>query len=539
VGRHIPAPPKPKNTTTQKAPQQISALPIPVPDPTKPGLDGFLEMLRLAFHPDEYVALAQNVPQDDGTMAPNSGVIKKRKDWEAAIAEGKGQLWRVLQTTDGLFIRVNPMQKGGKTNDEVADFRHVLVEFDKDKAGSIIPKEVQFGMLSRSGLPITTITDSANKSLHAWIRVDAVDKTEYKQRAEQIYALFPDMGLDEACKNPSRLSRCPGGKREMAGGDIRIQHLVATNIGPKTWKAYEAAQKVQMIGDALTIKELLAFDTKNDETSVLGARWLCKGSSVMFVSQSGVGKSSLMMQLSISWAINAPWGSFGIAAKRPLKILLIQAENDRGDMAEQVQGVVAAMGLTDDDKNLLNENLIIYRDATHSGHEFLDVLESLIRLNKPDLVWIDPLLNYIGDDISDQSVCSAYTGRLSQIGNETGAIIALIHHTGKPKKDGTFTSSDLAYMGLGSSVLTAWAREVVALIRQPSSDPRPVFELVMTKRRHRAEARDINLKIADRIYIRHAAANDGICWETCAKPEEPEEKKKKPFIKYTAKRSAA
>jgi RecA-family ATPase len=487
-------------------------------------------MLSLAFLPDEFVAIAQNELGDDMQLHPTAGIARTRSVWEQALREKEGQNYRVISckgNQDGLYIRVNPVKRGGSKNEDVTVFRHLLVEFDKDLSGAVIPKEVQFGILTRSGLPITTITDSANKSLHAWVRVDARDATEYKERAEQVYAMFAEYGVDKANKNPSRLSRCPGGLRDI-NGDIRVQHLLATQLGPKNWAEYQAQQQVAMVGDAVSISELIEYDVENDPNSVLGKRWLCKGGTVMFVGQAGTGKSSLNMQLSIGWALNEPTISFGINAGRPLKILIIQAENDRGDMAEMVQGVVKALGLTAKDIAALSENLIIYRDATHSGDEFLAVLESLIRIHKPDVAWIDPLLNYIGDDISEQRVCTGFTNKMNAIGIETGCILSVVHHTGKPKTDAARTTSDLAYSGLGSSVLTNWAREVVSLARIPAPDGWPrTFELTMTKRGYRAGLKRLDATPTDRITICHNPKRDGgICWLQCPAPPAPEAEEK-------------
>ena len=69
------------------------------------------------------------------------------------------------------------MCKDGARNEDVTAFRHVLVEFDRDEAGKPIPKEEQYRAIIASGLPVAALIDSGNKSLHAWIRVDAPDES--------------------------------------------------------------------------------------------------------------------------------------------------------------------------------------------------------------------------------------------------------------------------------------------------------------------------------------------------------------------------
>ena len=73
---------------------------------------------------------------------------------------------------------------------------------------------------------------SGGKSLHAIVRVDAQDYTEYRKRVEFLYDFLEKNGLrvDKQNRNPSRLSRMPGVTR-----NGNRQYLVATNIGRKSW----------------------------------------------------------------------------------------------------------------------------------------------------------------------------------------------------------------------------------------------------------------------------------------------------------------
>ena len=71
--------------------------------------------------------------------------------------------------------------------------------------------------------------------------------------------------------------------------------------------------------------------------TLLGNRYLCLGGSMLFIGPSGVGKSSSATQQDVCWSVGK--AAFGIAPARPLKILQIQAENDRGDLHEMIKGV--------------------------------------------------------------------------------------------------------------------------------------------------------------------------------------------------------
>jgi RecA-family ATPase len=498
---------------TARQQRPVMAVPAPVDD-------GFIRLIDACFLPGEFVAIAPAAESDDGEIVPRRGVTLTAAEWKSKVV-AKGGIDRVFGTKLGLFLRINPMRKDGAKNEDVAAFRHVLVEFDRDEAGKPIPKEEQYHAVVASGLPVSALIDSGNKSLHAWVRVDAPDEKEYKRRVAIIWDWFSGINLDKQNRNPSRLSRCPDGWRTV-NGDVRRQRLLALGIGAQCWTDWESEQSAPDEGSLMRISQLAGYDTTHDPNNILGKRWLCRGGSLVVVGQSGIGKSSLCMQLMILWALGLP--AFNITPVAPLRSVLIQAENDVGDLAEMYQGVRRGMGLTPEQEAILNERIFIYRDTTRTGAEFVDAASALVDRHKPDLVWADPLLNYIGDEISEQRVISEFCCKLlNAVSLRTGVVWCLLHHTGKPSRDpkaaSHWTASDLAYSGLGSSALVNWARETAVLVRvkMPDGDP-PTFQLSMTKRRTRAGMVDSTGTLTDTIFVRHAQ-HGGICWEQCESPE--------------------
>lgn len=315
---------------------------------------------------------------------------------------------------------------------------------------------------------------------------------------------------------------------------------VVTGLG----EAVAVASAQQGLGDITQtgFEELLAYDTSKDPNSLIGNRWLCKGGSLLLNAQSGIGKSSLTMQLAIGWALDpdhlfSQACTFSIRAARPLKSLIIQAENDIGDQADVLQGVVSkySKGSNNEIKPHelaeLSQRIVFYRDNVHAGSEFLRVLEALVIKHQPDLVWIDPLMCYIGDDLSDQGVVTTFCNSLNRISSKAGCVMCLIHHLPKPREGHVATDSDLAYSGFGSSALTNWAREVMTLQRVPApEDHPPCCSLTATKRRNRAGMTNHDdKKVTAKIYIRHPKDPKvtGTVWIQCSKPEAPEPEKKR------------
>jgi hypothetical protein len=281
---------------------------------------------------------------------------------------------------------------------------------------------------------------------------------------------------------------------------------------------------------------LMDFNPKDDKDSVLGYRWLCRGGSSLWVGQSGIGKSSLAMQAGMMWA--QAKSLFGVAPThgKRLKSLYIQAENDSGDMSEMMQGVLKAYpipeGMSKNDfMHEMNQSMIFVRDTIHTSTEFARSAAKLIHKYEPDLVWVDPLLSYAGDDISSQKVASQFLrNTLNPIAFDTGICWMLLHHTGKPSTDpkakAHWSDHDFSYAAFGSSELVNWARAVNVLRSLGNGS----FELRFSKRGKRSGLREFNPhppgttdftpQFTDCIYIKHAT--DAIFWEQIDKPEEAE-----------------
>jgi len=272
--------------------------------------------------------------------------------------------------------------------------------------------------------------------------------------------------------------------------------------------------------------DLLKFNPSKDPTELLGNRWLCRGGSCLWVGPSGGGKSVLAIQNAVKLAAGLPL--FGIKTRRPLKSLIIQAENDDGDMAEALQGVIKGVGakIRRKLKSHIEQNIVFVRETVVSGSAFAKFAEQQIDFHKPDIVWIDPLLSYLGADACNQQAVSYFLRhQLHPISQRTGIIWMIMHHTGKPDKDSTarssWTTGDFAYAGLGTSEMTNWARAVCVLRTSKAEDGSTNYTLVLAKRSRRAGATHPDGTPTTAIHLKQS--DHGICWEQ-VDPPEPEVK---------------
>jgi len=457
--------------------------------PPDPQASEFRRFLQAAFAPTEVVCICDAVEEGRPVSA---GSFIPVEEW---IARFDGPESRILsQEREGIFVRINPFKPNlysGSDND-VSAYRHVLVEFD-DK-----PKAEQEKLFRDSGLPITVLIDSGGKSVHAWVRVDAPNRKEWDIRRDIIYSSIP--GIDAKNKNPSRYSRLPGAWRS----PVSQQKLLATNLGSESWEDYLTSRETDDDqSTVVTIKDLMDFDPDNDPDNLIGKRWLTRGSSMIVSGGTGIGKSSLMMQIVIRWCLGLDF--FGIKPVKPLKIGVIQAENDKGDLAEAFRGVVHKR-FSLDQMNQLQKNLEFRTETVRTGDQFLAYARRFIHKSKLDVIVADPLFSYFGGDLSDQGEVSVFLrNKLQPILHETKVAWIWMHHVAKPqRKDGgePLTTMELAHSGFGSSELANWAREIAVLHEVGQNKPRR-FQLAFCKRGSRLQSSSLHLQHSPK----------GILWE--------------------------
>ena len=258
-------------------------------------------------------------------------------------------------------------------------------------------------------------------------------------------------------------------------------------------------------------QNLMDFRAEEDKDCLLGERWLGKSGSCVWIGSSGLGKSVLTIQAAMTWAAGRDF--FGVRPHRPLSSLVIEAENDLGDVAETVQGVAQGMAQegTGVDMRAVRDRVSIVRVVNKCGFEFISLCADLIAEHQPDCLWIDPLLSYLGGDANSQEDVGAFVHGLGELALSTGTLLHIIHHTGKPKtsKDTAgYTTADLAYAGLGSSVLTNWARAIMVL--QSVRGEEDVYKLTAAKRGKRANLQGSGEIPGLAIYLEHST--EGLCW---------------------------
>jgi DnaB-like helicase N terminal domain/AAA domain len=220
----------------------------------------------------------------------------------------------------------------------------------------------------------------------------------------------------------------------------------------------------------------------NNDDTLLGNRYLCRIAGMFVFAPSGIGKSVMAVQAAIEFAIGRV--SFGIKPARPVKSLIIQAEDDEGDTIE-MSHIVDHLKLSEAQKKQVHQNTWMEFVNDLTGHAFVRRIDQLLEERPSDLLWINPYSSYLGADIKDDRANALFLRNwLNPVLTKHGCGAIIVAHTPKTNYRDTsdWKPSDWMYAGAGAAILTNWARAV--LVVDPT-DTYGVFRFIAAKRAQR------------------------------------------------------
>lgn len=254
--------------------------------------------------------------------------------------------------------------------------------------------------------------------------------------------------------------------------------------------------------------------------------FLRKGGGALLVAPSGVGKSVWSIQAAALWAMGRP--AFGITPVRPLKITIVQAEDDDEEMAyfrDQIRNaLVGEEGLDKADVQDALASVTLLEIIGATGGAFVQRLAAHLRQHPVDLLIINPLQSYFGGDLSRNAELSLFLrGAMDLLikgADGRGRVaVLLIHHSNKPPaakdRSGWGTDAFTAYIGAGGAELTNWARAVLALM--PVETQPGLFRLVAGKRGKQLGWTDAAGERTTTRFIAHH--RDFVYWRTATEAE--------------------
>ncbi|ARD99500.1 AAA family ATPase [Lactococcus lactis] len=386
--------------------------------------------IETLFKNDDYIGYVVNSWQrDDGKYSVSgSGVYGKTAEEILndlnKYKDAKDLGWVVGDSNPeaGAWIRFNPLDGKGVKNENVTDFKYALVESDN------LSIEKQNAIMRELELPIATLVYSGSKSIHAIVKVDAQNYSEYQKRVEYLYKICNKNGLqvDGQNKNPSRLSRMPG----IVRGEHK-QFLIDTHIGKTSWEEWETW--IEDLNDDLPEFESLEEMFKEDPAlaPVLIDGVLRRGHKMLIAGPSKSGKSFALMEMCIAIAEGIPW--FGFNCERG-KVLYINMELDRPSAYKRFKDIYQGMNVP---PNHL-KNISIWNMRGHSipMDKLTPKLIRRAQKEKFDAVIIDPIYKVLTGSENDAEQMAKFTNNFDKVAAELGTSVIYCHHHSKGAQGG-------------------------------------------------------------------------------------------------------
>lgn len=382
--------------------------------------------LSTLFESTENVGYVTESWEKDGKYLPSKGCWDRTAgELIEQLQKCKGDIGAVLgdyKPEVGAWIRFNPLDGNGIKNENVTDFRYALVESDNMDIGA------QNAIIRELELPVACLVYSGGKSVHAIVRIDAGDYSEYRKRVDYLYDVCKKNGLkiDSQNRNPSRLSRMPGIMRGQ-----HKQFLIDTNIGKESWAEWQ--EWIEGVNDDLPEPESMAsvWDHLPELSPPLIENVLRMGHKLLLAGPSKAGKSFALIELCIAIAEGRKWLEWPC---KKGKVLYVNLELDRASCLHRFKDVYQALGLKPE--NLANIDIWNLRGKSVPMDKLAPKL--IRRAAKKDYiaVVIDPIYKVITGDENSADQMATFCNQFDKICTELGTAVIYCHHHSKGSQGG-------------------------------------------------------------------------------------------------------
>lgn len=376
--------------------------------------------LETLFDASENVGYVTKSWEKDGKHMPSAGAwdrtagelietLSKYKDIGAALGDYNPEV--------GAWIRFNPLDGKGVKNENVTEYRYALVESDT------LDIDKQNAIIRQLEIPVAALVHSGKKSLHAIVKIDAANFTEYRQRVDFLYKVCQQNGLeiDKQNRNPSRLSRMPGVMR-----NGHKQWLVDTNIGQESWAAWKEWIEGQNddLPDIQTLDSV--FDALPPLAPALIEGVLRQGHKMLIAGPSKAGKSYALIELTIALAEGWSWLGWQCAKGR---VMYVNLELDGVSCLHRFADVYAALGRKPG--NLQNIDIWNLRGKAVPMDKLAPKLIRRAQKLGYIAVIIDPIYKVITGDENSADQMAAFCNQFDRICTELNCAVIYCHHHSK------------------------------------------------------------------------------------------------------------
>lgn len=433
----------------------LEGVELSIPDKWEPAKQ-LIKYLETLFEAGETVGYVTETWEKDGKYIPTSGVYSRTAgELIEALSKCGSDIGSVVgdyKPEAGAWIRFNPLDGKGVKNANVTEYRYALVESD------VTDITHQNQILRDLELPIACLVYSGGKSIHAIVRIDAIDYTEYRKRVDFLYSVCEKNGLkvDKQNKNPSRLSRMPG---VMRNGEK--QYLLDVNIGKESFNEWK--EWIESINDDLPDPESVAdvWDDLPELSPPLIDGILRQGHKMLVAGPSKAGKSFALIELCCAIAEGSSWFGFGCTQG---KVLYVNLELDRASCLHRFKDVYTALRLPP--RHLSNIDIWNLRGRSVPMDKLAPKLIRRALKKNYIAVIIDPIYKVITGDENSADQMAHFCNQFDKVCTELGCAVIYCHHHSK----GTQGSKKSMDRASGSGVFARDPDALLDLIELSISD---------------------------------------------------------------------
>jgi hypothetical protein len=215
-----------------------------------------------------------------------------------------------------------------------------------------------------------------------------------------------------------------------------------------------------------------------EEDILVGDGFMERASAIVLAGPSGIGKSSIAMQIGCCWSAGET--PFDLVPRRPLRIMMVQHEDSHNDLI-RMSNILNYLSLNPE---VVLKNFHIETVRGKIGKNAIDVWRDLVEWWNADVLIVNPIsAHHEGDISSNEDNISFFYGKVGAFLEETQIGFFGLHHDIKPprnevpKQDSNYHNTK--YELLGSASLTNFFRGIITVKTIPSSE---VFEFHLAKR---------------------------------------------------------
>ena len=205
-------------------------------------------------------------------------------------------------------------------------------------------------------------------------------------------------------------------------------------------------------------KDFSALDIETP-TEFWGDKFIFQRARVLMIGKPKIGKSHWLGAFATAACTGTEF--MGKSFPRPLKVMWLQAEIIEAYITERVNLYLTPYETQSEYIDALGENLIVSGRLRKNllKDSDIDMVSEEIAFHKPDIVMLDPFINFFDGEENSNADIHKLLGRVDRLIELHNVCFIIAHHTGKDRQD------DMSFMSArGGSVFAGWFDSGIKLL---------------------------------------------------------------------------